>query len=64
MNTYTPSQKKAIYNWVSKNREKFRTYCNKVQAQYYTDNKEMILIKKKKRERFQKEAKRLMNILI
>jgi hypothetical protein len=57
-------QKKHIYNWMQKNKEKYEEYSRQKGLLYYEKHKEEVLKKQKQYKRYINEAKRLRNIEI
>lgn len=62
MPTYEQN-KKAIKNYLDKNREKIYEYNRPRSHKYYQENSEILKIKRINKYNFEKECKRLRNIL-
>ena len=61
---YTEAQKRATMKWREKNRLQYNEYMRPQRKKFYEENKENLLIKKSNKYFWNKECKRLRDILI
>ena len=61
---YTEAQKRATMKWREKNRLQYNEYMRPQRKKFYEENRETVLLKKSNKYFWNKESKRLRDILI
>ena len=64
MSVYDENSKLSIYKWRIANKERYNSYMNEANKNYYQRNKAICNLKRVQNARFRKECVRLSGILL